>query len=58
MVRKLVVLGAIRIIMVLYAWCVIVIGMVLEVVMITILVTLVIIAPTKAREEHSHCDEM
>ena len=55
MARKHVALRAMGIIMVLYAWCVVVVGCGVMVVLTT-LATLVYMVPTKAREEHSQCD--
>ncbi len=57
MARKLVALRAIRVMGVLIAWCVVIVGvMVVMLVIVTTLVTLVRVTPTKAREEHSQCD--
>lgn len=53
--RKHVALRAMGIIKVLYAWCVVVVGCGVMVVLTT-LATLVYMAPTKVREEHSQCD--
>ncbi len=57
MAGKHVALHAIRIILMLHAWCVVIVGVcMVEVTMVVN--TLVGLAPTQAREEQSHCDEM